>query len=219
MPIERSSAILNQALRGATIVLSACALLCGCGQKRLTEASVRKFVDAADEAFTRGNADAICSARSDDFVLTATEFALAGERIVLNVAEAEKIAAERQDAHELIEGKNVHLNSREFCAMAYQSRAYFRRATLLRGPLQITLDPSGIRATVRAHYTVKEPVEAYRDSPLSYKDSTEHQVATKQTESDDESLVILDKAGEMKFASTKSVSKWFRIPSERDSRL
>ena len=210
---------MKKILRGATIVLCVCALLPGCGQKRLTEDSVRKFVDAADEAFTHGNAGAICRARSDDFALTATEFELAGERIVSGAAEAEKIAAERQDAHELNEGKTVKLTLREVCAMAFQSRAYFKRATLQRGPLQISIDPSGTRAVVLAHYTVKEPIEVYGDSQLSHKDHTEHQVATKQTESDDESIVVLDKDGELKFAATKSVSKSFHIPSERDSRL
>ncbi len=213
------SVILKKTARVGAMALCACALFTGCGQKRLTEDSVRRFVDAADDAFIHGNADAICRARSNEFVLTATEFALAGDRIVSGAAEAEKIAAERQEAHEPIAGKTVKLGLREFCAMAYQSRAYFERATLERGPLQIGIDPGGTKAVVRAHYTVKEPVEAYGDSPLSYGDHTEHQVATKQTESDDESTVILDENGEMKFAATTSVSKWFRLPSERDSRL
>ena len=205
--------------RNALIILCVCSVLPGCGRKHLTEASVRDFVDAADEAFTKGNADAICRARSHDFLLTDTEFAPAGDRIVADFAEARRIAAEREAAHELIIGKRATLRLKELCALAYESRAHFKRTKLQRGPLQITIDPDGKRAVVRAHYTLWEPIEVRGDSPLSYADSVEHQIATKQTESDDESVVILEQDGKTRFAATTSVSQWFRVPSQRDSRL
>lgn len=210
---------MNQVFRNMTLILCACGLLAGCGHKKLTEESVRKFVDAADEAFTKGKVTAICDARSDDFMLTVTEFALAENRIVADYAEAQRVAAEREAAHELVKGKTQTVKQKELCALAYQSRAQFRRTRLERGPLQITIDPDGKRAVVRTHYTTWEPEDVRGDSPLSYHDSVEHQVATKQTESDDESVVILDPHGELRFAATTSVSKWFRVPSQRDSRL
>jgi len=202
-----------------TLILCVFSLLPGCGHKRLTETSVREFVDAADEAFKKGNVTAICDSRSSDFVLTVTEFALAENRIVADYAEAQRIVAEREAAHELIQGKTQTVKLKELCALAYESRAQFRRTRLQRGPLQIAIDPDGKRAVVRAHYTTWEPQETRGDSPLSYKDSVEHQLATKQTESDDESIVILNSNGDVRFAATTSVSKWFRVPSQRDSRL
>jgi hypothetical protein len=205
--------------RNAIILLCACGLLAACGRKQLTEASVRQFVDAADEAFVKGKSGAICNARSRNFVLTVTEFDLAPNRIVADFAEAQQIVAEREAAHELITGKTSALKLRELCFDAYFSRAQYKRTKLQRGPLQITIDPDGRRAVVRAHYTIWEPVEARGDSPLGgYTDSIEHQIGTKQTEADDESVVILED-GVPKFAATTSVSKWFRIPSQRDSRL
>jgi hypothetical protein len=210
---------MSAVLRNAIILLCACGSLAACGHKRLTEASVRDLVDAADEAFVKGKAGAICDARSRNFVLTTTEFDLAPGRIVADLAEAQQVVAEREAAHELIAGKTSTLKLRELCLGAYLSRAQFKRARLQRGPLQITLDPDGQRAVVRAHYTIWEPIEVRGDSPLGgYTDSVEHQVATKQTEDDDESVVIIEEGGP-KFSATTSVSKWFRIPSQRDSRL
>jgi hypothetical protein len=193
--------------------------LAACGHKGLTEASVHKFVDAADEAYVKGRAGAVCDARSRDFVLTATEFDLAPNRVVADFAEAQQIVADREAAHELIAGKTSTLKLRDLCLGAYLARTQYKPVKLQRGPLQITIDPNGQRAVVRTHYTIWEPVEARGDSPLGgYVDRVEHQIGTKQTESDDESVVILED-GEPKFAATTSVSKWFRIPSQRDSRL
>jgi hypothetical protein len=176
-------------------------------------------VDTADEAFLKGKVAAICDARSRNFVLTVTEFDLAPNRIVADFAEAQQIVAEREAAHELIAGKTSTVKLKALCFDAYVSRAQFKRSKLQRGPLQITIDPDGRRAVVRAHYTIWEPVDARGESPLGgYVDSAEHQIATKQTESDDESVVILEDGGP-KFATTTSVSKWFRIPTQRDSRL
>jgi hypothetical protein len=205
--------------RNAALLLCACALVAGCGQKHLTEASVRKFVDAADEAFTKGSADLICRARSDDFILTVTEFDLAPNRIVADFAQARRIAAEREAAHEVITGKTETFTVRDICFTAFQSRGQFKRTKLQRGPLQITIDPDGKRAIVRAHYTTWEPVSVRDSSPLGYQDSIEHQIATKQSESDDESVIVLANDGKPKFASTTAVTQWFRIPSQRDSRL
>ena len=202
-----------------TITLLCLWPLVACGHKGLTEASVHKFIDAADEAYVKGRAGAVCDARSRDFVLTATEFDLAPNRVVADFAAAQQVVAEREAAHELIAGKTSTFKLRDLCLGAYLARAQYKPAKLQRGPLQITIDPNGQRAVVRTHYTIWEPVEAPGDSPLGgYVDRVEHQLATKQTETDDESVVILED-GAPKFSATTSVSKWFRIPSQRDSRL
>jgi hypothetical protein len=114
--------------------------------------------------------------------------------------------------------RKAALDRRQFCAMAFEAREYYKRATMERGPLAITIDADRNKATVRAHYTVKEPVYAYADSPHSHRDRTEVQTATRQTETDDESVVIVED-GELKFASTSSVSKSFLIAKQRDRRL
>jgi hypothetical protein len=205
--------------RSAIILLCVCGTLTACGHKKLTEASVRQLVDSADAAFIKGKAAAICDARSRNFVLTVTEFDLAPNRVVADFDEAQQIVAEREAAHELITGRTSTVKLKELCLGAYLSRAQFKRARLQRGPLQITIDPDGQRAVVRTHYTIWEPVDVRGDSPLGgYRDSAERQIATKQTESDDESVVILEE-GDPKFATTTSVSKWFRVPSQRDARL
>jgi len=198
-------------------VLCAAQLLVACAPEQLTEQSVRKFVDAADQAFLKGNARQVCEMRSSAFVLSATEFKPAHDRMVSGLDEAMKIAEQRKEAGELLSGKTATLNLREFCAMAYEAREFYKRATLERGDLTIVIDASGNQATVRAHYTVKEPVYAYGDSPLSMQDQVEHQVATKQSESDDESVVAMEE-GQMRFVSTKSVTQSFRVAAERDER-
>lgn len=156
--------------------------------------------------------------RAEDFRLDYAEFDLSGLQVVASAAEAERIAAQRQDAGEVIEGKSATLGQREFCQMAYESRQFFRRATMERGSVTIDVDPQAGRAVVRAHYTIKEPVYAYAESPLSMRDQVETQVATKQTEADDTSVVAV-RDGELKFISTRSVGKIFRVAKQRDRRL
>ena len=194
-----------------------CLALAGCSDA-LTEKSVTRFVDAADEAFLKGRSSDVCDMRSNGFRLESTEFELAGRKIVSGLAEAEAIAAQRQEAGELNQGRMGTLDHREFCAMAFEARDFYKRATMERGPLSITIDSSQGKATVRAHYIIREPVYAYADSPLSMQDRTEIQTATKQSETDDVSVVIVED-GELKFASTTSVSRSFLIASQRDRRL
>jgi hypothetical protein len=193
------------------------ALGAGCSAD-LTESSVRRFIDAADRAYLDGRAGEVCAMRAEEFQLEYTEFDLSGSQVVSSAAEAESIAAQRQDAGELIEGKSATLGQREFCQMAYESHQFFKRATMERGSVTIAIDPRAGTALVRAHYTIKEPVYAYAESPLSMRDQVETQVATKQTEADDTSVVAV-REGELKFISTRSVGKVFRVAKRRDRRL
>ena len=50
-------------------------------------------------------------------------------------------------------------------------------------------------------------------------DRVEHQVATRQTESDDESVIVMGPDGDPLFESTRSSSKSFLIARELDRRL
>jgi hypothetical protein len=201
-------------------VFLGCAMLAvtACAPKKLTEVSVRKFVDAADKAFLEGKAGAVCGARSRAFTLTATEFEPAGDRQVSGFDEAKTIAAERQAAGEAVAGKVSKLDIKAFCAMAFETREYYRRTTLDRGPLAISVEAGGNRATVRAHYVTREPIYAYGESSVGSRADVEHQVASRQSESDDESVIVLED-GELQFLSTTSVTYSFRVAPERDRRL
>jgi hypothetical protein len=194
-----------------------CLALGGCSD-RLTEDSVQTFVDGADRAFLEGRSAEVCDMRAEGFRLEAVDFELGDGKIMSGLAEAEAYAGQRREAGELNRGRKVTLDLRQFCAMAYESREYYKRATMERGPLEIVIDAERSKATVRAHYTIKEPVYAYVDSPHSYRDRSERQTATRQIETDDESVVIVED-GELKFASTSSVSKSFLIDKQRDRRL
>lgn len=197
--------------------LALCLALAGCSD-RLTEKSVREFVDAADAAFLEGKASKVCDMRTEQFRLEAIDFELAGRQRVSGLAEAEAIAAQRQEAGELNQGSKTTLDRKQFCFMAHEAREFYKRASMERGPLEIDIDAAQGKATVRAHYTITEPVYAYADSPLSRQDRTEVQTSSRQTETDDESVVILED-GELKFASTTSMSKSFYIAEQRDRRL
>jgi hypothetical protein len=192
--------------------------LSGCSHK-LDEQRVREFVDAADQAFLKGNAPQICRIRAADFRLESTGFELAKGKIVDSLADAEEIDAQSSLAGSQLAGKTEVMDVKQFCLMAIESKAFFKRATLQRSDLHIELDPAGQRATVRAHYTVKEPVYENGESALHDNDSVEHQVATRQTESDDESVIIIDPDGDLAFQSTRSISKSFLVAKERDRRL
>jgi hypothetical protein len=185
----------------------------------MTEHSVREFIDAADHAFVAGRASDICQMRSDDFKLTATTFKLAQGRIVSGRAEAEAIEEQRHEAGERLSGETVNMNLQQYCRMALEAHQFFKRATLERSDLRIELVPGAKRAIVHAHYIVREPVYTYDDSPLGTRDRAEHQIATLQTDSEEESVVSQDGHGQLVFSSTKAVSKSFQIPKQRDSRL
>lgn len=193
-------------------------LLTACDGKILSTRSVTEFVDAADQAFLRGDAVAICDARAATFVMQATDFKLAGNQRVAGFAEAEEIAAKRQADGELLGGDSITMQRRDYCAMAADARDFYKRASMERGPLSIKISADGKQAVVTAHYTVKEPVYEYEDSPHGNNERSERQVATKQSESDDESVIALQD-GDLKFIATKSTTKSFFVASERDPRL
>jgi hypothetical protein len=199
-------------------LLLAALLAAGCGSS-LSEQSVREFVDGADQAMLEGRTHEICAARSDDFTLVATEFRLAEGQLAAGQQQAEDIEAARAEGGQRLAGSNVSMDSKQFCRMAIESRDYFKRATMQRGDLHIELDAAAGRAVVRAHYTVKEPVYEYGDSQLGRDDRSERQTATRQTESDDESVVVVDPDGELRFRSTRSTSRSFLVARERDRRL
>jgi len=187
----------------------------GCSH-RLDEARVQAFVDAADQAFLKGDAAGICGARAEDFRLEATSFELAKGRTVESLAEAENIEAGNAGAGH---GTTEVLDLRKFCFMAQTSKDLFRRMDMERGDLKIAVDADGRSATVTAYYVTREPVYEYEQSALHDRDNVERQVATRQTESQDESVVIIGPYGEPKFKSTRSVSKSFLIARQRDPRL
>lgn len=194
------------------------AVLAGCGGK-MTERGVREFIDAADHAYVTGHASDICRMRGDDFHLTATTFKLAQGHIVSGLAEAEAIEEDRHDAGERLSGETVSIDVHEYCRMALEQHRLYKRAALERSDLQIQLDPDGKRAIVKAHYVTREPVDASIDSPLGNRDHVDRQIATLQTETDEESVVKRDTHGDLVFSSTKAVSKSFQVPQLRDSRL
>jgi hypothetical protein len=111
------------------------------------------------------------------------------------------------------------MNAREYCRMAAESRESYRRVSLVRTGLEITVSPDHKQAAARAHYVVKAPQYAYGDSSISQQDRVEQQIGTIQTETDEVSVIVPNASGKLVFASTQAVSKQFRVPKERDSRL
>jgi hypothetical protein len=201
------------------IVLCASVLVLSACSKELNTSNVREFVDDADKAFLAGHANDICSMRSDDFELTSVTFKLAEGRTVSGLAEAEAFEADRNASGDRSSGEVVKMNAQQYCLMAIESRAFYRRATLARTQLDITVESGGTKAVARAHYVVKEPVYAYGDSSLSVQDQVEKQIATLQTETDEESVIVRNGSGKLVFTSTKATSKQFRVPKARDARL
>jgi|SRR5579872_4386541 len=205
------------ALRALTCSL-ALSFLAGCGGK-LTERSVRNFVAEADRAFLKGRTSDICNMRSADFKLTATQFKLAQGHTVSGLAAAEAFEEQRHTAGQRLSSETINMNLKQFCAMAWENHDLYKRATLERTELHIRIDPDGKHATVNAHYVQREPVYAYGSSQLSARDVIEQQVATLQTESDEESTVTRDEHGELVFSTTRAVTKSFQVPQQRDARL
>jgi hypothetical protein len=173
----------------------------------------------ADHAFLAGHASDICDMRSDDFQFTGTTFKLAEGHTVSTLAEAIAIDDERYASGDRVGGSVVTMNARDFCRMANESRESYRRMNLVRTSLEVTLSPDHQQATARAHYVVKAPEYVYGDSSISNQDHVEQQTGTLQTETDEESVIALNRHGDLVFVSTRAISKQFRVPKERDSRL
>jgi len=191
--------------------------LVGC-TKELNEKNVREFVDDADHAYLAGHAADICAMRSDDFKFTGSTFKLAEGRIVNDLQEAMRVDDEQRGGRR-VTAQVVSINAQDYCRMAIEERALYRRVSLVRTDLQITIAPDKKQATVRAHYVEKAPQYGYGGSSLSAQDQVEHQLGTVQTETDEESVVTLNRDGKFVFTSTHAISKQFRVPKERDSRL
>ncbi len=207
---------MHVSIRMSLVLLAAC-LAAGCSH-RLTEREVAEFVDAADKAFLDGRTSKVCNMRADGFTLSSTTLDLSGEAIVDDLAAAEALAAEREADGQRVSSELVKMDRQQFCLMALQSGDYFRRATMSRGALSVRIDADGRGALVLAHYTVREPLLRAAGSPVAgQQEEVLRQVATRQTESEDESRVVLDGHGELVFASTRSTSRSFLVPSERDS--
>ena len=200
-------------------VLATVLVTLGACSKELTERNVRDLVDDADHAYLAGHAADICSMRSDDFKFTGSMFKLAEGRTVASLAEAEAVDVERQTSGERTSARVVTLNARDYCAMAIESRAAYRRVSLERTALEIQVSADRKQAIVRAHYIERAPQYGYADSSLSAQDQVEHQIGTLQTETDEESVVTRNADGELVFSSTRAVSRQFRVPQERDARL
>lgn len=203
---------MQRALLGALVLV-----LAGC-TKELNEKNVHEFVDEADHAYLAGHAADICAMRSDDFKFTGSTFKLAEGRVVNDLQEAMRVDEEQRGGRR-VTAEVVTINVQDYCRMAIEQRALYRRVSLLRTDLQITIAPDKKQATVRAHYVEKAPQYGYGASSLSYQDQVERQLGTVQTETDEESVVTLNRDGKFVFSSTHAISKQFRVPKERDSRL
>jgi hypothetical protein len=193
-------------------------MLAACS-KDLTEGNVREFIDDADHAYLAGHAADICSMRSDDFKFTGTTFKLAEGHTVSDLAEATRLDDERHESGERVSGNLITMNASDYCRMAIESRALYRRVSLVRTSLEISVSPDKKQATARAHYVEKAPEYGYGDSSLSMQDRVEHQVGTLQTETDEDSVITLNARGNFVFSSTHAISRQFRVPKERDARL
>jgi len=193
-------------------------LLGGCS-KELTEHTVKEFIDDADHAFLTGHAADICDMRSDDFKFTGSSFKLAEGHTVSDLNEAVRVQSEREESGERASAEVVTMNARDYCRMAIESRAMYRRVSLVRTSLEITISPDRKQATARAHYVMKSPEYAHRDSSISAQDYVENQTGTLQTESDDESVITRNSRGKLVFSSTHAISRQFHVQKERDSRL
>ncbi len=192
-------------------------LLGGCGVQ-MSHESVRDLFDAADHAYLAGDVNAMCDLRGKDFTLDATGFELARGRTVADRAEADAIEAEAAALGRRETGKREALDKRQFCMMAYDGRGLGPASRLERGPLAIELEASGQRARVKVHYTVIQPEYAAGESAHGLRDESRRQVASRRTDSDEESLIVLED-GELRFASTRATSWTYLVPAIRDSRL
>lgn len=197
--------------------LLAVLLLGGCGAKMSRE-SVRELFDAADRAFLDGDVNKVCDLRSEAFQLDSTHFELASGHTVADRAEADAIEEEAAAAGRRAHGKRETLDLRQFCSMAFDGRSLARGSRVDRSPLDISIDPATRRATVRVRYTVIQPEYEGGDSAHGHRDESRKQVASRRTDSDEESLIVID-GGVLKFASTRVTSWTYLVPAVRDARL
>jgi hypothetical protein len=191
--------------------------LAGCAPG-LSENGVRNLFDAADRAFLAGDSSTVCDLRTGSFRLESTHFEIARGRTVADRAEADAIEADAVASGVRTAGENEVLDHRRFCMLAYDGRDLARGSRLERGPLSIVFDPAGTSATVRVQYTVLEPEYEARESSHGLRDESLRQVATRRTESEEESVVVRD-GGELRIASTRVRSWSYLVPAIRDTRL
>lgn len=191
--------------------------LTGC-RAELSVDGVRDLFDAADRAYLKGDVNAVCDLRTENFVLESTAFDLAHGRTVADRAEADAIEADAAAAGERNVGKREKLDRRSFCMLAFDGRDAARGSRLERGAMDVAIDPRGDRATVRVRYVVLAPAYEAGESVHGFSDASERQAASLRTESEEESIVVRD-GGDLKIASTRVTSWSFLVPAVRDSRL
>lgn len=191
--------------------------LSGCAAE-LSQDSVRDLFDAADRAFLAGDSTAMCELRTGGFRLESTHFELARGRTVANREEADAVEADAVASGLRTVGENETLDRRRFCMLAFEVRDVARSSRLERGPLSIAFDPSGASATVRVRYAVLQPEYESGESPHGLRDESLRQVATRRTESEEESVLVRD-GGKLKIASTRVTSWAYLVPAIRDERL
>lgn len=189
----------------------------GCSAELSTD-GVRDLFDAADRAFLKGDVNAVCDLRTADFRLDSTYFELARGQTVADRAEADAIEADAAAAGARDPGKRETFDHRTFCMLAFDGRDLARGSRLERGAMNVAIDPSGERATVRVRYVVIQPEYESGKSAHGMNDESRRQVASRRTESDEESVVVRD-GRELKIASTRATSWSFLVPAVRDARL
>ena len=191
--------------------------LAGCAAE-LSQDSVRDLFDAADRAFLAGDSAAACELRAGNFRLDSTHFEIARGRTVADRAEADAVEADAVASGLRTVGENETLDHRGFCMLAFDGRDVARSSRLERGPLSIAFDPSGASAKVRVRYTVLQPEYESGESSHGLRDESMRQVATRRTESEEESVVVRD-GGKLRIASTRVTSWAYLVPAIRDVRL
>ena len=156
-----------------------------CGTRSLDTESVRKFVDAADDAARRRYAPHICAARGTNFKFHQS-------------FELDQTGAERRD---------VSMGKALFCKQA-ASFSKLNQYVLERGPLTVTLSADHRTATVEADYVEKMPFYEDGGMPLQSPDIYDQvQVA----ETHDKSVVGIED-GKLVFLSTESKVKARLMP-------
>ena len=217
LSLAQRSPLLRPRSAGSPCAAVAAFALAGCAPG-LSEQSVHGLFDAADRAFLAGDSSSVCDLRTSSFRLESSHFEIARGRTVADRAEADAIEADAVASGVRTAGENQVLDHRRFCMLAYDGRAIARSSRLERGPLSIVFDPAGTSATVRVRYTVLEPEYEAGASHHGPRDESLRQVATRRTESEEESVVVRE-GGELRIASTRVRSWSYLVPAIRDTRL
>lgn len=156
----------------------------------LTEASVREFIDKADEAARKRWPDEICALRSKDFVLISH--------------------VEDKDGGFIRPSKKI--NKREFCK-AIRTLPMLHNYRLTRESLAIQLSLDGQSAEVKAHYSERTP--DYEGAlPVEIGKAPDNYDIVQEVESDDVSVVVLED-GKLRIKSTESHSIHSRNAREK----